>query len=67
MFGKGIINSSKFHEVTTQMKKVFSAGGGAVNLSSSFQKASAFTYKNPNIHAVKYGQEIEGHAAEKFD
>ena len=65
-FRKGIITASKSHEVMTKMKKVVSGGEGVVNLWSSFQKVSGFTYKNRNIPALKYGREMEGHAAEKF-
>ena len=50
----------------TKMIKVVGGGGGAVNLWSTFQNASGFTYKNHNIPALKYGREMEGHAAEKF-
>ena len=50
----------------TKMKKVVSGGEGVVNLWSTFQNASGFTYKNCNIPAFKYGREMEGHAAEKF-
>ena len=49
----------------TKMKKVVSGGGGVVNSWSSFQKVSGFTYKNPNIAALKHGQKTEGRAAEK--
>ena len=66
LFRKGIITASKSHEVLTKMKKVVSGGGGVVNLWSSFQNVSGFTYKNPNIPALKYEREMEGHAAEKF-
>ena len=48
------------------MKKVVSGGGGVANLWSSFQKVSGFTYKNPNIAALKHGRKTEGYAAEKF-
>ena len=65
-FRKGIITASKSHEVMTKMKKVVSGGEGVVNLWSTFQNASGFTYKNRNIPAFKYGREMEGHAAEKF-
>ena len=64
-FRKGIIIASKFHDVMTKMKKVV-GGGGVVNLWSSFQKVLGSTYKNPNIPVLKYGREMEGHAAEKF-
>ena len=68
-FRKGIITASKSHEVMAKMKRVVSGGGSVVNLWSSFQKVSGFTYKNRknrNIPAVKCGRETEGHTAEKF-
>ena len=68
-FSKGITtckSACKSHEVITKMKKVVSGGGGVVNVWSSFQKVSEYTYKNPSITALKYGREMEGHAAEKF-
>ena len=65
-FRKGFITTLKSHEIMSKMKKVLSGGGGVVNLWSSIQKVSRFTYKNFNIPALKYGQEMEEHAAEKF-
>ena len=66
LFRKGIITASKSHEVMTKMKKIVSGERGVINLWSSFQKASGITYKNPKIPALKYKQEMKGHAAEKF-
>ena len=49
-----------------KIKKVVSGGGGVINLWSSFQKVSGFSYKNPNIPALKYGREMDRHTNEKF-
>ena len=65
LFRKGI-TTSKSHEVITKKKKVVSGEAGVINLWSSSQKVLGFTYKNPNIPALKYGQEVKGHAVEKF-
>ena len=65
-FRKGIITASKSHEVMTKKKKVGSGGGSVVNSWSLFQRVLGFTYKNPNIPALKYGREMERHAAEKY-
>ena len=65
-FRKGFITALKSYEVMSKMKKVLSGGGGVVNLWSSFQKVSGFTYKNSNITAPNYGQEMEEQSAEKF-
>ena len=45
------------------MKKVNISGGGVVNVWSSFQKVSGFTYKNSNIPTLNYVREMDGYAA----
>lgn len=48
------------------MKKVSSGRGGVISLWSSFQKVSRLTYKNHDKPAMKYGREMEEHAAENY-
>lgn len=66
-FRKGVITASKGHEVKTKMAKVSKGTGGYVNMWNLFQKLSGYTFINPNIPALKYGQEMEMHAANKLE
>jgi len=66
-FRKGVITASKGHEVKAKMVKVFKGTGGSVNMWALFQKLSGYTFTNPNIPALKYGREMEVHAANKLE
>lgn len=62
-FRKGVITASKVHEVKTKMSKV---NVDDKNMWSLIKKVSGFTFINPNIPALKYGRDMENHAADKL-
>ena len=62
-FRKGVITASKAHEVKTKMSK---ANVDDKSMWSLIKKISGFTFINPNIPALKYGRDMENHAAEKL-
>ena len=66
LFRKGIITTSKAHEVITKMSKVGKGGGGVVNIWSFKEKFSGMTFVNPNIPALKYGRDMEIEAVNTF-
>ena len=63
---KGVITTSKAHQVTTKMKKVRKGGGGVVNIWSLKEKTSGMIFVNPNIPALKYGKDMEIEAVNTF-
>ena len=65
-FRKGTVTASKSHEIMTKMEKFTKGGGIYVNMWSLSQKISGLTLVNSNIPALKYGREMEEHAANTF-
>ena len=66
-FRKGVITASKGHDVNVKMIKLSKGASSDVGMWNLFQKLSGYTFVNPNILALKYGREMEMHAANQLE
>ena len=65
-FRKGVVTSSKFHNVLTKMAKISKVGGGYVDMFQLNQSVSGLKYVPKDLPALKYGRDMEKEVAITF-